>query len=103
VRYLLALLSGAFTGVIAILIHQSVPPFGVIASLLFSYLAIWLIGRTFAARSFKWVAALGWIAVLLRGSTFGEGQELLVQGDGVGSTLLLLGTLIVLFAVSTRT
>ncbi len=102
-RYLLALLSGAFTGVIAILIHQSVPPFGVIASLLFSYLAIWLIGRTFAARSFKWVAALGWIAVLLRGSTFGEGQELLVQGDGVGSTLLLLGTLIVLFAVSTRT
>jgi hypothetical protein len=103
VRYLLALLSGAFTGVIAILIHQSVPPFGVIASLLFSYLAIWLIGRTFAARSFKWVAALGWIAVLLRGSTFGEGQELLVQGDGVGSTLLLLGTLIVLFAVTART
>ncbi len=102
-RYLLALLSGAFTGVIAILIHQSVPPFGVIASLLFSYLAIWLIGRTFAARSFKWVAALGWIAVLLRGSTFGEGQELLVQGDGVGSTLLLLGTLIVLFAVTART
>ncbi len=102
-RYLLALLSGAFTGVIAILIHQSVPPFGVIASLLFSYLAIWLIGRTFAARSFKWIAALGWIAVLLRGSTFGEGQELLVQGDGVGSTLLLLGTLIVLFAVAART
>jgi hypothetical protein len=103
VRYLLALLSGAFTGVIAILIHQSVPPFGVIASLLFSYLAIWLIGRTFAARSFKWVAVLGWIAVLLRGSTFGEGQELLVQGDGVGSTLLLLGTLIVLFAATART
>lgn len=102
-RYLLALLSGAFIGVIAILIHQSVPPFGVIASLIFSYLAIWLIGRTFAARTFKWVAALGWIAVLLRGSTFGEGQELLVQGDGVGSTLLLLGTLIVLFAVAART
>jgi hypothetical protein len=51
----------------------------------------------------KWVAALGWIAIILRGSTFGEGQELLVQGDGVGSTLLLLGTLIVLFAVTART
>ena len=102
-RYLLALLSGAVTGAIAILLHQSVPPFGVIASLLFSYLAIWLVGRAFSSRSLKWVAALGWIAIILRGSTFGEGQELLVQGDGVGSTLLLLGTLIVLFAVSART
>ena len=102
-RYAIALLSGAFAGVIAILLHQSVPPFGVITSLLFSYLAVWLVGRRFAARSFKWVAALGWIAVLLRGSSFGEGQELMVQGDGVGSTLLLLGTLVVLFAVAART
>jgi len=103
VRYAIALLSGAFAGVIAILLHQSVPPFGVIASLLFSYLVVWLVGRRFAARSFKLIAALGWIAVLLRGSTFGEGQELMVQGDGVGSTLLLLGTLVVLFAVAART
>ena len=102
-RYAIALLSGAFAGLIAILLHQSAPPLGVMASLLFSYLAVWLVGRRYAARSFKLVAVLGWVAVLLRGSTFGEGQELMVQGDGVGSTLLLLGTLVVLFAVAART
>lgn len=101
-KFVLALLSGAAAGVIAILLHQSLPPLGVIASLIVSYGAIWLIGRSFAARGYKWLGALGWIAVLLRGSSFGEGQELLVQGDGVGSTLLLLGTLVVLVAVASR-
>ena len=101
-RYLFALLVGVATGGVAILLHQSLPPFGVAISLLFTFLSIWLVGRLLVARSYKWVAAMGWIAVLLRASTFGEGQELLVQGDGVGSTLLLAGTLVVLFAVAAR-
>lgn len=101
-RYVIALLSGSLTGVVATLIHQSLPPLGVLVALAFSYGAIWLIGRRFAARIYKWIAAIGWIAVILRGSTFGEGQELLVQADAVGSTLLLLGTLIVLIAVGAR-
>jgi hypothetical protein len=102
VRYLFALLVGAATGGVAILLHQSLPPFGVATSLLFTFLSIWLIGRLLVARSYKWVAALGWLAVLLRASSFGEGQELLVQGDGVGSTLLLVGTLVALIAVAAR-
>lgn len=101
-RFIIATLAGAFTAVIAILVHQSIPPFGVIVALTFSCSAIWLVGRRFAARIYKWCAAAGWIAVILRGSTFGEGQELLVQGDAVGSTLLLLGTLLVLFTVAAR-
>jgi hypothetical protein len=102
VRYFLAFISGVAAGVISILLHQSIPPVGVIVALLFSFGAIWLVGRRFHSRSYKVIAVFGWIAVLLRGSTFGEGQELLVQGDGVGTTLLLLGTLIVLFAVAAR-
>jgi hypothetical protein len=101
-RFLLALLSGAVAGVVAVLLHQSLPPFGVIASLLITFLTIWLIGRRYNKRSLKWVALVGWFAVVMRASTFGVGQELLVQGDGVGSTLLLLGTLIALAAVARR-
>jgi hypothetical protein len=100
---LFSLILGAGTAAIAIVLHQSVPPFGVIASLLFSYAAIWAVGRQFGKRRFKWWAALGWVALLLRAATFGAGQELLVQGDGVGSALLLLGTLVVLAAVAART
>lgn len=101
-KYLLALVGGAATGVIAILLHQSIPPVGVIISLVFSYTAVRFSGRQFGGRIFKWISAAAWIGVVLRGSSFGEGQELLVQGDGVGSTLLLLGTLVVLAAVAAR-
>jgi hypothetical protein len=102
VKYLIALLGGAATGVIAVLLHQSFPPVGVLAAMVFSYLAIKYCSQQFGRRIYKWIAATGWIAVILRGSTFGEGQELLVQADGVGSTLLLLGTFIVLAAVAAR-
>lgn len=101
-RFLLALIYGAAAGVIAVLLHQSLPPLGVIASLSITYLSLWIIGRKYGKRRYKWIAALGWFAVVIRASTFGEGQELLVQGDGVGSTLLLLGTLVLLAAIAAR-
>ena len=101
-RFIVSFLSGAATAAIAILLHQSLPPVGVIASLALTYLAIWGIGRHYQSRLLKSVSAFGWIAVILRGSSFGVGQELLVQGDGVGSTLLLLGTLTALIAVAAR-
>ena len=101
-RFLIAVIYGAASGVIAILLHQSIPPVGVIASLLITYLSIWSIGRRYGRRLYKWGAALGWFAITIRASTFGAGQELLVQGDGVGSTLLLLGTLTALAAVAAR-
>ena len=101
-RFLASFLVGATTAVIAILLHQSLPPFGVLASLVLTYSAIWWIGRHYQSRLLKWISAFGWILVILRGSFFGVGQELLVQGDGVGSTLLLLGTLTALIAVAAR-
>lgn len=101
-RYLLSILSGSAAAVIAILLHQSFPPIGVIVSLLITYLSIWLVGRHFAGRRFKWWAALGWFLVMARASTFGSGQELLVQGDAVGTTLILLGTFTLFAAIAAR-
>lgn len=101
-HFFIATIYGAASGVVAILLHQSLPPLGVVASLLVTYLSIWSIGRRYGRRLYKWSAALGWFAIMIRASTFGAGQELLVQGDGVGSTLLLLGTLTALAAVAAR-
>lgn len=101
-RIFVSFLAGAASAAIAILLHQSLPPFGVAASIALTYCAIWWIGRHYHNRFLKWVGAFGWIVVILRGSSFGVGQELLVQGDGVGSALLLIGTLAVLFAVAAR-
>jgi hypothetical protein len=102
VRYFLAIIYGAVAAVPAILLHQTLPPWGVVVGLIFSYCSIWLVGRRFGSRKVKFVAALAWIAIIFRASTYGAGQELLVQGDDVGATLLLLGTLVVLLAVAAR-
>lgn len=100
--FFIAALYGAGAGVISVLLHQTLPPFGVITGMIFTYLSIWWVGRRFSARKFKVVAFAGWIAVLLRAASFGTGQELLVQGDAVGTSLLLVGTLIALAAVAAR-
>jgi len=93
---------GAFAAVVAVLLHQSLPPIGVVTSMLFTYCAIWYVGRKYGSRKYKWAASIAWILVIFRASTFGAGQELLVQGDGVGSALLLVGTLVALSAVAAR-
>jgi hypothetical protein len=98
----LAFIIGAATAVFAILIHQTLPPFGVIAGLIFTYTAIWLVGRKFAARKYKVYAAIGWTFAMLRAATFGAGQELLVQGDGVGTSILLVGVFVAFAAIASR-
>jgi hypothetical protein len=102
VSLILATIFGAAVELFSVLIHQTIPPYGVLVALIFSYLAIWLVGRRLSGRKYKVAAAAGWVAVMLRAASFGAGQELLVQGDGVGSALLGLGTLVVLAAVAAR-
>jgi hypothetical protein len=102
VSLIFALLSGAASAVVAILIHQTLPPYGVIAGLVFTYLVLWWIGRFFGSRKYKFFAALGWFLVMARAATFGAGQELLIQGDGAGTSILLLGLLVLFIGVARR-
>lgn len=101
-RFLFAFLAGAASAVIAILIHQTLPPYGVIAGLILTYLTLWWVGRNFGYRKYKFAAALGWFLVMTRAATFGTGQELLIQGDGVGTSILLLGILTLFLGVAKR-
>jgi len=91
VKFLLALLFGAITCAAAVLLHQTLPPVGLVAGLTGTALSIWWIGRKFGAKRYKKYAAIGWVLVIYQAATFGTGHELLVQGDGPGSALLLLG------------
>ncbi len=90
---------GILTGIAAVLLHSFYPPFGLILALVGSATTIWAVGRHFGARKYKLVASLAWGFILWRASTFGVGNELLVQGNAQGSALVFLG-LISLFIVS---
>jgi len=93
---------GVVTAVTAILLHQTLPPLGIILGLTATYFGIWSLGRWYGKRALKLIASLTWLAVITRAGTFGAGQELLVQGDGAGSTLLLFGAATVFVATIAR-
>lgn len=101
-KALQAIAIGAISSVIAILIHQSLPPVGVAVALLETFIAIWWIGRSTHSKIYKALGGLIWLAVIYRAGTFGEGRELLIMGDGLGTALLLLGFITVVGATFKR-
>ena len=90
---------GLLSGIAAVLLHIFYPPFGLVIALLGSAATIWAVGRHYGARSFKLIASIAWGFILWRASSFGVGNELLVQGNSEGSALVFLG-LILLFIVT---
>jgi hypothetical protein len=99
-RYIFSVLLGTIAAVVAILLHQTFPPVGIIVGLGLTVLIVWTVGRIYGHRRYKWSAAAAWCAVIFRGATFGTGQEVLMQGDGVGTSLLFIGIVLVLFTAS---
>ncbi|CAB4811061.1 unannotated protein [freshwater metagenome] len=89
---------GILTGIAAVLLHIFYPPVGLVLALLGSTATIWAIGRHFGARKFKLIAFIAWGLILWRASTFGVGNELLVQGNAQGSALVFVGLISLLIA-----
>ena len=101
-KFLFSLLFGASVAVSATLIHQTLPPLGVAVGIAATYAGIWYIGRRYGKRCYKFFALLGWLIIISRAGSFGEGNELLIQGDNPGSALLMVGFLIGLVAILPR-
>ena len=101
-KFLFSLLFGALIAVSATLIHQTLPPLGVITGIIATYLGIWYLGRKYGKRRFKFYALIAWLVVIARAGSFGAGNELLIQGDNSGSALLMIGFLAGLVAVFPR-
>jgi hypothetical protein len=88
VKYLFSFIVGGLTAVAGVFLHLSYPPAGLILALVGSATTFWSIGRHYGKRRFKVVALLGWLIVINDATTFGDGGELLVQGDRTGMTFL---------------
>jgi hypothetical protein len=93
VKFLYAITLGAATALGATLIHQTLPPFGVVLGIFTTYVMVWWVGRYAGKRRYRIYALGAWFAVVVRAGSFGTGQELLIQGDNAGSALFTLGFL----------
>ena len=101
-KFLFSLAFGALIAISATLIHQTLPPLGVVIGIFATHLGIWFIGRKYGKRRYKFYALVAWLVVIARAGSFGAGNELLIQGDNPGSALLMIGFLAGLIAVMPR-
>ena len=98
-RYLFSFIVGALTAAAGVFLHLSYPPAGLILALAGSAATFWSIGRHYGKRRFKVVALAGWLLVINDATTFGDGGELLVQGDRAGMTFLVSALAIVIVSI----
>ena len=101
-QFLFSLIFGAAIAISSTLIHQTLPPVGVIVGIFATYLGIWYVGRRYGKRRYKFYALIAWLIVISKAGSFGAGNELLIQGDNPGSALLMIGFLVGLVAVLPR-
>ena len=87
-KYLLSFLVGGLTAAAGVFLHLSYPPAGLVLALAGTAATFWSIGRHYGKRRFKVAALLGWLIVINDATTYGDGGELLVQGDRAGMTFL---------------
>ena len=98
-KYLFSFLVGGLTATAGVFLHLSYPPAGLILALAGTAATIWSIGRRYGKRLFKVAALLGWLIVINDATTFGDGGELLVQGDRAGMTFLASALTIVVLSI----
>ena len=98
-NYLLSVLVGGLTAAAGVFLHLSYPPAGLVLALAGTAATFWSIGRHYGKRRFKVAALLGWLIVINDATTYGDGGELLVQGDRAGMTFLASALTIVVVSI----
>jgi len=99
-RTIYSILIGAFLGIGSIFLHLVLPPFGFIFAIISSVVGIWAIGRTWGKRYLKVIAGCAWVIIVMRGGTPGLSNEILIQGDALGSALINIGFIAIFVAVA---
>ena len=99
-RTIYSILIGAFLGIGSIFLHLVLPPFGSIFAIFSSVVGIWAIGRMWGKRYLKVIAACAWVIIVMRAGTPGLSNEILIQGDALGSALINIGFIAIFAAVA---
>ena len=98
-KVIASLLAGAATGVSAVFLHLFLPPFGLALAVLGTFTAIWAVGRRYGKRRYKAMATLAWMFIFSRGASFGNGNEIFIQGDTLGNYLLAFSIIAIIAAL----
>jgi hypothetical protein len=98
-KYLYSILFGLALGASSVFVHSLYPPFGLILSIAGASFGVWASGRQWGGRTFRFIVAIVWATVVLRAGFPGLNDEYLIQGDGLGTSLLNIGFIAIVIAI----
>jgi hypothetical protein len=98
-NHIFSLLFGAVVGVAGVFLHNAYRPFGFIVSAIALTLGVYLDKAMYQSKTSFLFFAAGWLFVVIRGATVGNGEELLVEGNSYGTSLLLGGLVWLLWSL----
>lgn len=98
-RFLLNLLFGALVGVSGTFLHNSYRPAGLLISIFALLLGLKMVTNMNRNKSSQIAFILGWLGVIVRASTLGNGGEVLIEANLYGNTLVFGGILICFIAL----
>ena len=101
-RPIMAFLFGAGVGLSGALLHNSYRPIGLLLSLLALVLGAHLVREMHQSRASSWLYLIGWLLIIIRGSSIGNGGEILIEGNLYGNALVIGGILLVMIATLRR-
>ena len=96
IRTLLAALFGAGVGISGVFLHNAYKPIGLIASLMALLIGGYLVREMYHSRLRSWAYVAGWVFIVLRGSTVGNGGELLIEANSYGNIFVFAGFILIL-------
>jgi hypothetical protein len=96
IRSIISILFGAGVGVSGVFLHNSYRPFGLIVSLIALLLGAYLVREMYRSRLNSWLYLAGWVLVIIRASSIGNGGEILIEADLFGNLLVLLGAALIM-------
>ena len=97
-KILISLIFGVLVGVSGTFLHNSYQPLGLLISLLALHIGLRLIRNMYLTRLTNFIFALGWLLIVIRASSIGNGGEVLIQANFYGNFFVFGGVgLIALF------
>ena len=98
-KAIIAAIFGLLVGISGTFLHNSYQPLGVLVSLLAVWLGARLVRNMYQSQLNSFLFAAAWVLVIIRGSTLGNGGELLIEANLYGNTLVFGGAALLMFSL----
>lgn len=90
-KFIASLAFGIAVGISGTFLHNSYHPLGIVVALFAIWFGARLTRNMYQSRVTNLLFALGWFLVIIRGSTLGNGGEILIEANLYGNLLVFGG------------